>query len=89
MPHADEVEALWTSTLLFYLKLEEASHEGSLQVKVAAQAGEVRLRDSPSCCRHSSEQETKDKEFPDSFTKESLAWMRTAPEQVSEWHDDN
>lgn len=53
------------------------------RLRVAAQAGEVRLRDS-SCCRQSIEQETKDEEFADSFTKESLAWMRTTPEQVSE-----
>lgn len=54
------------------------------RLRVAAQAGEVELRDSSSCCRQSIEQETKDEEFADSFTKESLAWMRTAPEQVSE-----
>lgn len=53
-------------------------------LRTAAQAGGVQLRDSPSCCKHSSEQETKDKESADSFTEESFAWMRTAPEQVSE-----
>lgn len=54
------------------------------RLRTAAQAREVKLRDGPACCRHSSEQWTKDKEFEESFIKESFAWMRTAPERVND-----
>lgn len=83
MFHADEVGALWTSASLFSLKLEESSREGSLQVKDGCPSWGT----APPVA--DSEQETKDKEFADSFTKESFTWIRTAPEQVCERHDDN